>query len=422
MSNDYAFARSKEFWTRIGYSLGIGLTMGVIALAFLQAIDKVIDAIWGDDIDAEFFGGEWWWILLMGGLGLLVGVLRRAFNTREEVPALFEEASERRVDWRKVPGDVTIAFVSLIGGMSLGPEGPLGSMGGGLGTWISEKRNLSDEQREANAVSGMSGGFGGLFTAPFLSTMLVSEAGAIVPGAYTSLVIPSILAATMGFLVVFVVGGQVFLGIYEVAPFEVEVWDFVIAVPLGILGAVLAAAIGMTLMLSKKVTAPLVRFPVGRSVIGGFVLGLIAFAFPLTLFSGSAQLAVSIDDAETLGAGFLLAIVLAKIVALALSISTGFIGGVIFPMIFIGGTTGAALHQIFTDLPEGLAISCLFVAVPAASARIPFTMLVIAAISLTLASPAAGAPAGLAGVVSYILVSGLRNAKQESTLPAEDVD
>ena len=420
MSDEIAFARSAAFWRRIGSALGLGLVMGAVALVFLEAISEVVDAIWGDDIDAGFLEGEWWWVGLMGGVGLLVGLLRKVFKTRKEIPSLFEEASERRSEWRRVPGDVTIAFVSLIGGMSLGPEGPLGSMGGGLGTWFSEKRGLSDEDRQANAVSGMSGAFGGLFTAPFLSTMLISEAGAIAPGAYTSLVIPSILAATMGFLVVFLVGGQVFLDVYDVAAYEVDVWDFVLAVPLGILGAVFAAALGITVILMRKVTEPLARYQVGRSVIGGLVLGAVAFAFPLTLFSGSDQLAVSIDDAETLGAGLLLAIVLAKMFALAVSVSTGFIGGVIFPMIFIGGTAGAALHQIFTDLPEGLAVSCLFVAVPAASARIPFTMLVIAAISLTLGSPAAAAPAGLAGVVSYILVSGMRNAPQEASEDAPE--
>ena len=415
MNDEVAFARSAVFWRRIGSALALGLVMGAVALLFLEAISEVVEAIWGDDIDAGFLEGEWWWVGLMGGVGLVVGLLRKVFKTRKEIPSLFEEASERRSEWRKVPGDVTIAFVSLIGGMSLGPEGPLGSMGGGLGTWYSEKRGLSDADREANAVSGMSGAFGGLFTAPFLSTMLVSEAGAIAPGAYSSLVIPSILAATMGFLVVFLVGGQVFLDVYEVAAFEVDIWDFLLAVPLGILGAVLAAALGITVMLMRKLTEPLARYQVGRSVIGGLVLGAVAFAFPLTLFSGSDQLAVSIDDAETLGAGLLVAIVLAKMLALAVSVSTGFIGGVIFPMIFIGGTAGAALHQIFTDLPEGLAVSCLFVAVPAASARIPFTMLVIAAISLTLGSPAAAAPAGLAGVVSYILVSGMRHAPQQAS-------
>jgi H+/Cl- antiporter ClcA len=423
MSEQIAFGRSRDFWRRIGFALVLGLVMGVVALVFLEAIDKVVEAIWGDDFDVGFLEGEWWWVVLMGGIGLLVGVMRRGLKTDEEIPSLFQEASERHVDWRKVPGNAMIGFVTLIGGMSLGPEGPLGSMGGGLGTWVSERRGLTGENREANAVSGMSGGFGGLFTAPFLSTMLVSEAGAIAPGAYTSLMIPSIVAATMGFLVVFLIAGQVFLDIYDVATYEVDVWDFLLAIPLGIFGAVLAAALGITMMLTKKLTKPLERYQVGRSVIGGLVLGALAFAFPLTLFSGSAQLAVSIDDADTLGAVLLLAIVLAKIVALAVSVSTGFIGGVIFPMIFMGGTAGAALHQMFPDLPEGLAVSCLFVAVPAASARIPFTMLVIAAISLTLGSPAAAAPAGLAGVVSYILVSGMRGARgdaaEETPEPAE---
>jgi len=420
MAEQVPFARSRDFWVRLGYALGFGLFMGGVALVFLQLIDEVVDFVWGEEIDPSFFGGEWWWILLMGGLGLLVGVLRKLFKTREVVPGVFEEASDRRSEWRRIPGDVVISFITLIGGMSLGPEGPLGSMGAGAGTWLSEKRGLSDEAREANVVSGMSGAFGGLFTAPFLSTMLVSEAGAMGPVAYTTLVIPSILAATAGFMVVFVVAGQVFLDVYEVAAFDVEVLDFLIAVPLGVLGAVLAACVGLSFMTMKRVSAPLVRFQVARSAIGGLVLGLIAFAFPLTLFSGSDQLGVAIDDAETLGAGLLLAVVVAKILSLALSVSMGFIGGVIFPMIFIGGTAGTALHQLIPDLPQGLAISCLYVAVPAASARIPFTMLVLAAISLTLGSPAAAAPAGLAGIVSYVLVSGLRKPppQQSDEAPA----
>ncbi|MGI9646496.1 MAG: chloride channel protein [Ilumatobacteraceae bacterium] len=421
MNDPTPFGRSKDFWIRLGYALALGLFMGGVALGFLWLIDNVVEAIWGEEIDPDLFGGEWWWILLMGGIGLLVGVLRKVFRTREIVPGVFEEASERRSEWRRIPGDVIISFITLVGGMSLGPEGPLGSMGAGAGTWISEKRGVSDQTREANVVSGMSGSFGGLFAAPFLSTMLVSEAGAMGPVAYTTLMIPSILAATLGFLITFVVGGQVFLDVYVVEPFEVEVWDFIVAVPLGMFGALLAVGVGLTMMVTKRVSAPMVRHGIARSTIGGLLLGLIAFTLPLTLFSGSEQLGVAIADAETLGAGLLFAVVIAKMLALALSVSTGFIGGVIFPMIFIGGTAGVALHQMFPDLPEALAVSCLFVAVPAASARIPFTMLVLAAISLTLGSPAAGAPAGLAGVVSYVLVSGLRRPPAAEATASPDV-
>ena len=214
--------------------------------------------------------------------------------------------------------------------------------------------------------------------------------------------------------------GQVFLDVYEVTAFEVEVWDFIVAVPLGILGAVLAAGVGLSFMSMKRISMPLARHQVARSTIGGLVLGVIAFAFPLTLFSGNDRLGVAIDDAEKLAAGLLFAVVVAKILSLSISVSMGFIGGVIFPMIFIGGTAGATLHQLIPGLPEGLAVSCLYVAVPAASARIPFTMLVLAAISLTLGSPAAAAPAGLAGIVSYVLVSGLRTPPQQASAGAPE--
>ena len=44
---------------------------------------------------------------------------------------------------------------------------------------------------------------------------------------------------------------------------------------------------------------------------------------------------------------------------------SGSIGGPIFPALFIGGTAGVAVHQIFPSVPLGLAFTCLFAAVPA---------------------------------------------------------
>jgi H+/Cl- antiporter ClcA len=74
-------------------------------------------------------------------------------------------------------------------------------------------------------------------------------------------------------------------------------------------------------------------------------LGLLAVAFPLTRFSGAAELATLLSDAPQLAAGLLIAIVIAKILAVALSFGTGFYGGPIFPMIFLAGfATTAADH------------------------------------------------------------------------------
>ena len=78
-----------------------------------------------------------------------------------------------------------------------------------------------------------------------------------------------------------------------------------------------------------------------RSTLGGLLLGLLTIALPLTLFLGSGGLVVVTENAAELGVTLLIVYVFAKMLATAGAQSTGFIGGPIFPIFFIGGTAGA---------------------------------------------------------------------------------
>jgi len=57
-----------------------------------------------------------------------------------------------------VPGALLISLASLIGGYSLGPVLPTGMQAGGLATWISDKRKLSEEIRRSNVISSITAG------------------------------------------------------------------------------------------------------------------------------------------------------------------------------------------------------------------------------------------------------------------------
>jgi Voltage gated chloride channel len=111
----------------------------------------------------------------------------------------------------------------------------------------------------------------------------------------------------------------------------------------------------------------------------GVIFGVVGVALPLTLFTGSAQLKTVLSDASTLGAGLLAVIVIAKIFTFAVSQGSGFIGGPIFPSLFIGGTAGVFVHQLIPGVPLGLAFTCVFAAVPGALAAAPFTVVLLAA-------------------------------------------
>ena len=109
---------------------------------------------------------------------------------------------------------VAVSLVSLAGGASLGPEGGLGLMGGGLGTWISERNKLSQDMRATNTLTGMSAAYGGLLSAPILATILVLELARPKGARFSETPVGGLLASSVAFAVYFPIAGSTFVSIY----------------------------------------------------------------------------------------------------------------------------------------------------------------------------------------------------------------
>ena len=162
------------------------------------------------------------------------------------------------------------------------------------------------------------------------------------------------------------------------------------------------------------------------------MFGLIGVMLPLTMFTGSDQLKEVISDAGTLGVGLLVALVIAKMLAFAVSQASGFVGGPIFPALFLGGTAGVAVNQIFSGVPLGLAFTCLLAAVPGALVSAPFSMVLLAAF-MTQVGALQTAPILIAVVTAFLLIEAAkyavaqrqkqtavaRNQKQAAVVPAQ---
>ena len=114
---------------------------------------------------------------------------------------------------------------------------------------------------------------------------------------------------------------------------------------------------------------------------GGVAFGLVGVALPLTLFTGTDQLTTVIHDGAALGAGLLIAIVFAKILVFAVCEATGFIGGPFLVMLFIGGTAGIAAHVLIPGLPEALAFTAMFAALPGSLVAAPFSLILLGVIT-----------------------------------------
>jgi voltage-gated chloride channel len=65
---------------------------------------------------------------------------------------------------------------------------------------------------------------------------------------------------------------------------------------------------------------------------------------------------------------------LVKALLTSTSFVTGFDGGPIFPLLFIGGTLGLAICKILTFIPEGVAVTAGMAGVTSAVIPIPLTV------------------------------------------------
>ena len=404
-SDDVALIRSPGFWVIVRYAILFGVVLGFGSLAFLGLVSRGTNLWFTLPDNPGWLGGSPWWVAVTAGAGLLVGLVRRVFRLPDKLAGTVANIRDARVDTATVPGAVAASVVSLAGGASLGPEAALGMLGGGLGSWASERRKLPGDLQATNTLNGMSAAYGGLLSAPYLAILLIVEIGRPNAQRLADVIVGGLLAATISFAVYFPIAGSTFVGIYAVPPFEYQDWMLLAAIPLGLAAGALALITVVAIGVMTRVTAPLARFTVLRPVIGGIAFGLIGVALPLTLFTGTDQLRTVIDDGAALGAGLLIAVVFAKIVAFAVSDATGFIGGPFLPMLFIGGTAGIAVHLLFPGLPEGLAFSTMFAALPAAIIAAPLTLILLAALTTQLGTLQT-APVAVAVLTAYLLVSG----------------
>jgi H+/Cl- antiporter ClcA len=360
------------------YALILGVVGAVAGLVFLGVTGT--GATWYGDPGLGWFDGPLWWVGVAAGAGLVVGLLRRAFRMPWNTPGVIEDLQREHVEVRRVPSIVAVSAVSLIGGASLGPEVALGQIGGGTGGWIARRRGLEDDDAKSLTLAGMAGAFGGLFSSPLLAIILVVEIARPAWHRYQRTFLASLISSSMAFGIYFVIVGSVFLGIYEVPQYEFEVWHLLAAIGLGLAAAVVALGTAILAQSTTKIFSKMPGLEITKPVIAGVAFGLIGVVLPLTNFTGSDQLGVVLDNAGALGIGLVAAILVGKALAFSLSTAGGFIGGPIFPILFLGGTAGILVNALLPDLPLGLTFASMLAAVAGAAISAPFTMVLLAAL------------------------------------------
>ena len=93
--------------------------------------------------------------------------------------------------------------------------------------------------------------------------------------------------------------------------------------------------------------------------------------------------------------------------AFGVSQASGFVGGPIFPALFIGGTAGVLVHQMIPGLPLGLTFTCLLAAVPGSMIAAPFSMVLLAGF-MTQVGALQTAPILIAVITAFLAMEGVK--------------
>jgi H+/Cl- antiporter ClcA len=414
MSNDFNL-RSKEYWKRMGWGLFLGLISAIGALIFIILMN-LGQSIFKTNLTVNLtpFSGPWWIVGVMTLAGLLVGIIHR-FTPAKEMNA-FDAIDEGYLDPKPVPSSLLASLISLISGFSLGPEVPTGFLAAGLGSWISKRRKMDSETTKTNLLSSVSGAYAGLFSSPFAMLLILLESDHKQTVTYYGTLLIAGLAAVIGFALFYTFNDLNYsslLGILSPPIYDLRIWHLAVSVLLGILAVPVALIFVILTKIINRLVEPLNSKPIIRSTLGGFLLGLLAVVIPSTIGLGTTEMSIVTQQAAEIGVVLLVVFALAKLLALSGALSFGFIGGPIFPLLFVGSSLGSAVNLIFPQVPLGLALGCMIVAVPAAIVPIPIALGAIGIVIIGL-SPTNTLPVFISALIAFSITHGLLPALGKS--------
>lgn len=257
----------------------------------------------------------------------------------------------------------------LFGG-SAGREGTAVQMGGSLSEWVGKLFKLQPADRKIILMCGISSGFGAVFGTPLAGTIFGLEVLAIGVISYEAL-LPCFIASYVGHLVTTAWGvNHIHYSIGIVPALEwLLLLKIVAASVLFGLAALLFTQLTrwLKLLFSKRITNP-----VFKSVIGGFIIIALVYAFGTREYLGLGIPLIQQSFQETVSP----LVFLLKTLFTAITLGTGFQGGEVTPLFVIGSTLGSALAGLLAA-PIPLLTAIGFVSVFSGAAKTPIACFIM---------------------------------------------
>lgn len=404
----------------------IGIVGGLVATVYYFVLESLMHGVWHtipDWLTPRFPSwlptSNYVWIATTIG-GFCVGLVLYFMGLPGEMAKVVDSIhNPGRIDVTKTPAMVIASLVAITAGGSAGPEAPLVQVNGSFGSWLGDKLKLDTVSVRVFTFCGMSAALGAFFGAPIGAALFALEIPHRRGLEYYEAVAPAVVAAILSFATFRINTGITIGGFYhfESIP-ELQPVNLFEGLLLGAVGAAIAVLFIFIFKQVGKLLAPLEDNRIALATLGGLTIGLIAFFYPETLFFSEEQIHTVIETGAALGAVSLLLIAFAKMFAISFTLHSGFLGGFIFPLFFIGANAGLAIALLIPGLHPTVAMVCLMAAVNVAVTKTPVsTSIILSVLSGTAMLPVIV----IASFVSFVLTSNVAmigTQRSRQTMPA----
>jgi len=361
---------------------GIGALSAFVALALLKLIGLCTNLFffqrWDTALASPADHTLGLFVVCVPVLGaLIIGCMARFGSERirghgipEAIEAILINGS--RVEPRLALLKPLSSAISIGSGGPFGAEGPIIMTGGAFGSLIAQFFHLTSAERKTLLVAGAAGGMSATFASPVAAVLLAVELllfewkpRSVIPVALASATAAAVRRTIIGLGPLFPVPSHpIFIG------FEGLLGCIVVGILAGALSALLTLAVYAAEDAFQLLPIHWMWWP----AIGGLVIGLGGVIFPQALGVGYDLIGALLQGHVAVGT--LLGILLVKSTIWAIALGSGTSGGVLAPLLMMGGALGG-LEAMFLPY-EGVGFWPLISmgAILGGTMRSPFTSII----------------------------------------------
>ncbi|TCP67420.1 H+/Cl- antiporter ClcA [Sphingomonas sp. PP-CE-1G-424] len=282
--------------------------------------------------------------------GLIIGLMARYGSDKirgHGIPEAIETIlfGESRMSAKVALLKPLSAAVSIGSGGPFGAEGPIIMTGGAIGSLFAQRFHMSAAERKTLLVAGAAAGMTAIFGTPLAAILLAVEVLLFEwkPRSFVPVVVAVLVA--FAWRPVLLDGGPMF-------PFVGTTpsggWPIAFAAGVGLATGMLAAALSVALYAVEDAFHRLPVHWMWWPAIGAVVVGLGGLVDAHVLGAGYPNIQALLDG--SLAVRVILALLVVKAIVWLVALGSGTSGGILAPLLILGGAAGALIGQV---LPGG---------------------------------------------------------------------